>query len=337
MVFAIQWDFPFPLSNSMLPALIDWETAAAQALALPQNESAYFYMYNKRYNNPYSGRLQPLFGRKRVVFATDNLDRIPSLWPFLCRGLKLPASERRLVHGPVARTWLLQVLFRPSPALESMVLERAADLPFSLDAPYVGVHIRVGHDSKEANVTFRDPARVPISRVPNFASCSMDTARAMQSRGSVANASEVPVLVASDLLRAKTTFLRAAKQPAVSISAASAFHIDRSHKVEHDTAVYGDRLAWLELILVAGADCKVLTHSSFSFLAAVLSRRPGVGQCAMEWRRCSPAWIRYKTTSDDWVLDEGLVLTHTKRDGSCPALTAYLPRDGWRWPDAPRG
>jgi hypothetical protein len=330
MVFAVQWDFPFPLRNSMLPALIDWETAAAQALALPKRESVYFDMYNKRYNNPYNWRLKPHLGSKRVFFATDNLDRMAALWPFVCRGLKLPASEQRTVHGPISRTWLLQVLFRPSPALEAMVLERAAELPFSLDAPYVGVHIRAGYDSTDANVTFRDPVRVRLSSLPTFATCSLNVARVMQARGSVANASEVPVLVASDMVHAKRSFLRAAKQPAVSISATGAFHTDRSRNVEHEAGIYGDRQAWLELILIAGADCKVLTHSSFSFLTAVLSRRPGIGQCALSWNRCTPAWIRFKTESDDWVLDEGLRFKKTKRDGRCPALTTYLERGGGR-------
>jgi hypothetical protein len=179
---------------------------------------------------------------------------------------------------PMQRPFLLQALFRPSAAVAAMTRERVAALPWPLDtAPYVAVHMRIGEDA-QANLSFADPTRHKVSDVPHFLACTGAVSReiAAPRRGPqrrALNAARVSVLVASDVQRAKTAFLAAAAaaaRPAAEVTYESAFHIDRSAGLAHELAARGDRLAWVELILLAGARCKVLS----TFLLQLRGRKP---------------------------------------------------------------
>lgn len=80
--------------------------------------------------------------------------------------------------------------------------------------------------------------------------------------------------------------------------------VDRAREVEH-----GEHFVWVELILMAAAQCQVVSHSSFSWQAIMLARDISLsGHCFATFDDCEEAEIRHRIKSPYWNFEHDLTL-----------------------------
>eukprot|EP00899_Mesostigma_viride_P006457 jgi/Mesvir1/15812/Mv03368-RA.1 len=287
-----QW--PIPLSDSLLPMGVDWLTWAECAYS--RSNRAILQFSDKKTRQIYSGvsNASTSGGVDEALADALRPDEFITIkarsatWSDILanRHAKLLLQEHDKTGSLSGRargllfTWAWRFLFRYSDQLVRSIddLSSRLGMPHAgSEAPWVGVHIRIGG----RGVDYNDNTRYSLSDVGKFAACAAAANEAMaQSTTGTEKPPRLPMYVASDQQAAIKLFIEAMvgrgwNVSSIKYSDQPAFHVERSvvaaaHETDEARRLTVDTLA--EMVLLSRMACIVYGRSGFAEVAVDMTR-----------------------------------------------------------------
>ena len=279
-VFLIDHTSPVDLNLTLSPARIDWNAAY---LVRDVPSTTVHMMDPADPMRSFGVLFEALVPSTPVVRVQMNRFYVAmALWTPRIKGQPREHAYRYIghmyrLHGSTMETKeAIHIAFHALFTFSRHVEMRAADMmkEMGLQTPrssaYVAIHARMGGSPRNSSnvVTWTDPARHSLNNVDEFLAC----ARSKTTSGEPLSMSNsiIPILVFSD----SKDFQKAAAnmdQNVHFVMSTVLFHVDRSTK-NSDIVMQGNIDTYSEFYIISRADCVVGSQSTFSAVAATVSK-----------------------------------------------------------------
>jgi hypothetical protein len=293
-VFLIDSPFPFPLEDYLAPNMIEWNATYPNGTI----ESDIFVRAGADKNNI---TIPDVTGVKIAKAHGKTVLDVHQMWlTSTCRTYaKTNMIRIRNIDEHQQYHWASRVLFRFTDQVTIRAEELRQSAGIVSSAPYVGIHLRTGSGSTWWENARRLRRQELASRAP-FAECfRMFRDRYGYSQGYAASDNDNPKNELHQI------------EAAIKIAKVEAFHIDKSLSMNVtelmtdfrdrnglnkfgvasiELAKYGTLDLFAELKVLVDAKCIIMSESSLSFAAHVMSLQPN---CGLLVRDCSNATVAH--------------------------------------------